>query len=186
MRPLPKWCDLTPEAINLGTDGCSAPNFAVPLFNTALAFATLADPDYRQVPRRAESLHKIFQAMTTHPEMVGGPGRFDTRLMQVANGTLACKGGAEGYQGIAIRPGVLGKNTPGVGIAFKMSDGDPTGRAGHIVAIEILRQLGALDDSQLAALAEFDSRPLYNWRKLEVGMIRPCFMLEKRPVYYGA
>jgi L-asparaginase II len=117
---------------------------------------------------------------------VGGPGRFDTRLMQVANGSIACKGGAEGYQGIAIKSGVLGKNTPGVGIAFKISDGDPTGRAGHLVALEVLRQLGALDDSQMAALADFDSRPLYNWRRLEVGMIRPCFMLEKRPVYYGA
>ena len=178
-------CDLTPDAVSLGTDGCSAPNFAVPLYNAALAFARLADP--QKLPRRrAEALQQIFSAMSSRPDMVGGPGRFDTRLMLVADGTIVCKGGAEGYQAIAIQSGLLGKNVPGVGIAFKISDGDASGRARHVVTLEILRQLGALDDDQLLALAEFDTRPLYNWRHLEVGMIRPCFMLEKRPVYYGA
>ncbi|NIT54393.1 MAG: asparaginase, partial [candidate division Zixibacteria bacterium] len=32
------------ENIIIGIDGCSAPNFAVPLHNAALAFARLCDP----------------------------------------------------------------------------------------------------------------------------------------------
>jgi L-asparaginase II len=37
-------CLLPPNQVQLGIDGCSAPNFAVPLYNAALAFARLADP----------------------------------------------------------------------------------------------------------------------------------------------
>lgn len=178
-------CDLTPESVSVGIDGCSAPNFAVPLYNAAYAYARLADPR-RLSAGRGAALGHIFKAMYSHPDMVGGPGRFDTLLMQAGGGKIVSKGGAEGYHGMAITPGALGKNVPGVGIAYKISDGDPSGRADHIVGLEILRQLGALQDAQFRNLAEFDSRPLYNFRKLEVGMVRPCFMLEKRPVYYGA
>jgi L-asparaginase II len=169
----------------VGIDGCSAPNFAVPLYNAAYAYARLADPR-RLSPTRAKALSHIFRAMNTYPDMVGGPGRFDTQLMKVGGGNIVSKGGAEGYHGIALAPGVLGKNVPGVGIAYKISDGDPSGRADHLVGLEILRQLGALQDAQLRTLREFDSKPLFNFRRLQVGMIRPCFMLEKRPVYSGA
>jgi L-asparaginase II len=37
-------CLLPPNQVELGIDGCSAPNFAVPLYNAALAFARLTDP----------------------------------------------------------------------------------------------------------------------------------------------
>jgi L-asparaginase II len=37
-------CDLTPEQVVLGVDGCSAPVYGVPLRNAALAYARLCDP----------------------------------------------------------------------------------------------------------------------------------------------
>ncbi|MGE5071859.1 MAG: asparaginase, partial [Anaerolineae bacterium] len=37
-------CNYPPEKVEIGIDGCSAPNFAVPLYNSALAFARLCDP----------------------------------------------------------------------------------------------------------------------------------------------
>ncbi len=178
-------CGLLPEEVEIGIDGCSAPNFAVPLYNAAYAFARVADPQCLS-PRRAQAFQHIFRAMTTYPEMIAGPGRFDTQLMDVAGGSILSKGGAEGYQAMALAPGLLGKGTPGVGITIKISEGDFTDRARTLVAVEILRQLGALSDEQAGRLAQFQPRPLYNYRKLEVGSIRPCFILEKRPVYYGA
>ena len=178
-------CCLLPEEVVVGIDGCSAPNFAVPLFNAAQAFAGLADPSNLS-PRRAQALRHIFRAMSTNPAMVAGPGRFDTALMEVAEGNIVSKGGAEGYGAMALAPGLLGKGTPGVGIAFKVSDGDFTDRVRPLVAVEILRQLGALTKEQADHLAQYWPRPLYNFRKLEVGWIRPCFILETRPVYYGA
>ncbi len=44
-------CGLDPAEVRLGIDGCSAPNFAVPLRNAALGMARLCDP--RELSSRA-------------------------------------------------------------------------------------------------------------------------------------
>jgi L-asparaginase II len=165
------------EAVLVGIDGCSAPTFAVPLRNAALGYARLADPG--GLPeQRARALARIQAAMLEHPEMVAGPGRFDTRLMEAGRGKILCKGGAEGYQAIGLLPGALGPGSPALGIAYKVIDGDSAGRARPVIALAVLRQLGALDESQLASLQAFDARPIHNWRGLEVGEIRAAFQLK--------
>ncbi len=171
-------CGLEPQQVNLGTDGCSAPNFAVPLQNAALGYARLCDPD-QLTPARAAACRRITHAMTAYPDMVAGPGRFDTMLMQTAKGRILAKGGAEGYQGIGLMPGALASGSPALGIAFKILDGDSGGRAVSCVALEVLRQLGALSVQDLEMLAPFGSRPLYNFRKIRVGEMRPTFELKR-------
>ncbi len=177
LRTFAEMCALPVEAVALGTDGCSAPNFAVPLRNAAQAYARLCDPS--GLPEaRAAACRKITAAMRAHPEMVGGPGRFDTALMQAGAGNIISKAGAEGYQGIGLMPGALGPGSPALGIAFKIADGDARKKARSAVAVEILHQLGALDAEQLGALEAFGPRlPVYNWRKLTVGEGRPVFTL---------
>jgi L-asparaginase II len=165
---------LQPEQVVLGTDGCSVPTFAIPLYNTALGFARLADPrDLAE--KRANALRHIFKAMSTHPDMVAGPGAFDTLLMEAGCGKFVSKGGAEGYHGMAIAPGMLGPNSPGIGMAFKLSDGDPVGRARPIVVMALLEQLGLIDAATVQKLPQFDRHKLYNFRKIEIGEIRACF-----------
>jgi L-asparaginase II len=117
--------------------------------------------------------------MTHHPDMVAGPQRFDTLLMQVGRGKIVCKGGAEGYQAFGLARGALGPDSPALGVTYKVIDGDQEGRARPVIAMAVLRQLGALDEAQLDALRKFDTRPIYNWRHLEVGVVRPAFLLEK-------
>jgi L-asparaginase II len=144
-----------------------------------MAFTRLADPSRLPEPRRA-ALQRIFRAMTTNPDMVAGPDAFDTVLMEVGSGSILSKGGAEGYQALAVLPGACGEGSPAYGITIKISDGDLAGaRARTTVAVEILRQLGALNTDQLAKLEKFATRPQYNWRRIEVGQIRPCFMAIK-------
>ena len=168
-RTLGEMCGLAPEGIALGTDGCSAPNFALPLRNAALGFARLVDP-WELAPSRAAACRKITAAMTAHPEMVAGAGRFDTRLMEVAQGKIVAKGGAEGYQAVGILPGVLAPDSPGVGIALKISDGDPKSRARPAVVLGLLIQLGALTPEEAESLKEYGPVfPIYNWRKILVG-----------------
>jgi L-asparaginase II len=177
---------LPTREVNLGTDGCSAPNFAVPLYNAALAMARLCDP--RQLAdTRASACRKITSAMTTHPEMVSAYGEFDEQLMRVGEGKIVCKRGAEGYQIIGLLPNVLGHDSPGVGIALKVYDGDPSRTALDLthstrvrpaVALEILRQLGALSAEQQQALAAFGPvRPIKNHRGIVTGQARPVFDL---------
>lgn len=178
-------CDLTPDQVVTGIDGCSAPNFAVPLANAALAYARLCDPTDLE-PKRAEACRKITAAMAAHPEMVAGPDRFDTRLMQVADGQLIAKGGAEGYQGIGLLPEVLGPGSPAIGIAIKVADGDLRGRARPAVVLEVLKQLGALTPDQLAALDDYGpTLPLLNWRKIAVGEGRACLELTESKDIHG-
>lgn len=175
-------CGLPPEQVGMGIDGCSAPNFAVPLYNAALGFARLSDPEAGCVEpeARRSACHTIVQAMMGHPDMVGGPGRFDTRLMQTAAGKIVCKGGAEAFQGIGLLPGALGPGSPALGIAIKIGDGDARQMALHAVALETLRQLGALTAEQMAALGDFGPQTLrYNWRKIEVGRAYPTFELRR-------
>jgi L-asparaginase II len=171
-------CGLEVNQVELGVDGCSAPNFAAPLQSAALAYARLGDP-IGLSPERAAACHRIWKGMTENSDMVAGPERFDTVFMTYMNGKALSKAGAEGYQGIAIAPGdLLGKGRPGIGIVLKVSDGDLDWRASGIIALEILRQLGILSSDEVSTLGKFAPHPITNWRKLTVGEIRPCFKLE--------
>jgi L-asparaginase II len=179
-------CLLPIKEVELGTDGCSAPNFAVPLHQAALAMARLCDPHGLSEPR-ASACRKITSAMTTHPEMVSAYGEFDEQLMRVGEGKIVCKRGAEGYQIIGLLPGVLRPDSPGIGIALKVSDGDPSRtvldlthstRVRPAVTLEILRQLGALSSKQEQALAAFGPiRPVKNHRGMITGQSHPVFEL---------
>jgi L-asparaginase II len=169
--------DVAIDRVQVGIDGCSAPNFAVPLINAALAFARLCDPSEAETSR-ASACQTITQAMSANPIMVAGPGRFDTVLMEAASGRIIAKGGAEGYQGIGLLPGAIHAGSPALGIAFKISDGDLRGRARPGVALEILRQLGALTEDEMGQLAKFGPLlQIKNWREIQVGEARPCFEL---------
>jgi L-asparaginase II len=186
LRCLSELSGASTEEIRLGTDGCSAPNFALSLYHSALAWARLADPSDLS-STRAEACRTITRAMTAHPFMVGGPNRFDTQLMALAEGKIVIKAGAEGYEGIGILPGALGPGSPGLGVALKISDGDGYGRARAAVSLEVLHQLGVLTPDQLEALAQFGPRrPVKNWRKLDVGEMRPVFeLMETKPEIKG-
>jgi L-asparaginase II len=173
-------CDLPVENVGLGIDGCSAPNFAVPMRNAALAFARLCDPSAGTgMPEaRANACHEITAAMTGSPEMVGGPGRFDTRLMHATAGRIVSKAGAEAFQGIGLMPGALGVGSPGIGIALKIADGDDRKKVRTAVALEVLRQLGALSFAEQETLTTFGPQyTLENWRKITVGHAYPTFLL---------
>lgn len=169
--------DLAPTEVPVGIDGCSAPTFAAPLRNAAHAFALLADPQGLPEPRAA-ALRRIFQAMSQHPDMVAGPGRFDTLVMQAGAGRVAAKGGAEGYQGMALASGALGEGSPVLGITLKIIDGDQSNRAVSLAAMAVLDQLGLFAGEHHPDLERFRAHTLRNTRDLLIGEIRPAFHLD--------
>ncbi|MEJ2759286.1 MAG: asparaginase, partial [Anaerolineales bacterium] len=137
----------------------------------------LADPSGLPA-QTAEACRVITSAMAAHPEMIGGPGRFDTELMTLGGGQVVVKAGAEGFEGIGILPGALGTGSSALGIAIKISDGDGARRARGAVSLEVLRQLGFFSEDELEPLAVFGPvKPIRNWRKLIVGEMRPTFHL---------
>jgi len=178
LQTFAEMCGLEPGEVELGTDGCSVPNFAVPLQAAATAYARLMDSSGLSADR-AEACRKLVAAMTSNPCMVAGPDRFDTRLMEVAGGRLLTKGGAEAYQCIGIPAGALGSGSSALGVAIKIADGDRGQRARAVVALAVLEALGVLPEDEQKALAEFGPRALTNYRGLTVGQVRACFRLER-------
>ncbi len=69
-------------------DGCNLPTPAFPLDRLARLYATIADAP------AGTPLARIFDAMTKHPELVAGEGRFCTLLMQCFGGALIAKASA--------------------------------------------------------------------------------------------
>jgi len=178
LRVVAEMCDLNPEEIQIGIDGCSAPVFALPLKNFAKAIANICDPILLE-PERASACKRITSAMTTSPFYVAGPGRFDTLLMEALGNRVISKSGAEGYQTIGIMPGALGEGSPALGIAIKISDGDLGQRAISAISIFILKSLGLLGEEELRALESFNLRDVYNWRKFPVGRMITTFTIPK-------
>ncbi len=176
LQAFAEMCDMPVKDVELGIDGCSAPVFAVPLRKAAYGYARLCDP-FELEEKRAAACRRLTRAMSSFPFMVAGPERFDTLFMEQGGGRMISKAGAEGYQGIGLLPGVLSPDSPGVGIMFKIADGDQGGRARPALATALVRMLGLLNDDQMQALAEFDHPVVRNWRKLAVGEIRTCFEL---------
>ncbi|MGH3042922.1 MAG: asparaginase, partial [Gaiellaceae bacterium] len=76
------------QTISTAVDGCGVPTFALTLTEMARLFADLA----RGEPAGARS---VVEAMTAHPELVGGPQAVDTLVMRALPGAVA-KRGAEG------------------------------------------------------------------------------------------
>jgi L-asparaginase II len=189
LKSFSEMVDVPIEKIILGTDGCSAPVFAVPLRSAALGLARFADPAGLAEPRQ-KACRTIIHAMQCNPDMISGPGGFDTVFMTVMQGKAFSKGGAEGFLGLGLLPGKIPQGGQSLGITIKVADGDISGnfrlgantnegRTRSIIAIETLRQLGALSEFEEEGLASFAARPQYNWRKLQVGEYRPVFRLHE-------
>ena len=119
-------------------DDCSAPTYLMQLSQMAMLFAKLASGD--SLP-----LERIIRAMTHYPMLVSGPTGFDSQLMQLSQGDLVSKAGAEGVQ-------CIGRVGDGMGIAIKVVDGSK--RAKYATAVYLLKQLGWITPDVSEALEE--------------------------------
>ena len=149
-----------------GIDGCSAPNYAMPLSRLARSYARLAQPESDGL--YGESLKQLGEAMSAHPELVSGTGRNDADFMRVGRGDWVTKVGADGVQ-------VVGSRSRGQALAIKIMDGNKA--ALFAATVEALDQLGWLDDAQRQALAPWRAQVLLNVAGVPVGERRSLFQL---------
>ncbi len=163
-------------------DGCSLPTHWVSMLGLAQMYAALAHPPGAPaVEGRGinEELALLYSAGTRHPEMVAGNGRFDTRLMTSFKGRLFAKGGAAGVYALAVAPDEAFPR--GLGIAFKVEDGDTAARVRPVVVCEILRQLSIEPEKapSTESLSELAGADILNVRGLNVGKYRPVFEMQR-------
>ena len=143
-------------------DGCSAPNFAMPLSAVATAMARMARPEAALSGARAAAAGRLVAAMMAHPVLVAGEKRACTALIRAAAGAAVVKTGAEGVF-VAILP------ERGLGIALKIDDG--AGRGAEAAIAALLARYGALDPEGPEMRAYADA-PLLNRRGIDCGRVR--------------
>lgn len=145
-----------------GIDGCSAPNWPLPLDRLAVAFARLVTGEGLSAPRR-RAVDRLLQACWANPALMAGPGRLDTNVLTRFPDDVFIKGGAEGVFCGAIR-------SHRIGFAIKVDDGAK--RAAEIAVGAILARF--LD----AARDLGEPVVLHNAAGIAVGDIRPGKALE--------
>jgi L-asparaginase II len=163
------------EQVVTGIDGCGVPTFGVSVQALALMFVRLRVPCKEWDRKILKACLRIVSAMQSHPEMVEGLGEIDTEVIRHTKGRVISKVGAEGVYAAGISPCAEWPN--GLGVAFKIEDGDSKDRARSPVIVECLRQLGVLREEEIEKLTGFRSRPIYNTRNEQVGIVRPSFSL---------
>lgn len=110
-------------------DGCGAPLLSSTTEGLARAFGRLASAPTRD-PGSAEA--RVARVMSSHPWLVGGPGRDVTALMAAVPGMVA-KDGAEGVHAVGLADGSA--------VALKIADGAGRPRAAvTVAALETLWQ----------------------------------------------
>jgi L-asparaginase II len=136
-----------------GIDGCSAPNWAIPLAALARAFACFVTGEGAGA-RHRQAAQRIASACWAKPKLIAGAGRLDTRVMGRWPGRVFTKTGAEG-----VYCGAL----PGLGLGFALKIDDGAGRASEAVVLRLLERFFP------GASGLDEGRTLRNWRGLEVG-----------------
>ena len=161
-------CDLKPDAMPVGIDGCAAPNYAIPLTNLARAMARMGDRA-KLAPARAAAAKRLLAAWKAHPALVSGTARACAELIEAAHGQTVVKTGAEGVF-VAVLP------EKGLGVALKVDDGAT--RAAETAMAKVLTLLDAADP---AKLAKHLSPAIRNWRGDVVGERRVAAAVAKFP-----
>lgn len=152
----------------VGIDGCSAPNYAMPLAHLARGFARLAGGE--RDPRFGASFALLADAMTQHPDLVSGTGRNDLAFMRAGRGDWVTKVGADGVQVVASR-------SRGEALAVKISDGNKL--ALYAATVEALDQLGWLDTRQQEELRPWRWETIASIKGAAVGAREAVFRLAR-------
>ena len=158
---------MDPNDLKAGVDGCSAPNYAMPLSRLAYGYARLANGVADS--QFGSSFAQLSAAMTAHPDLVSGTGRNDEAFMRIGQGDWVSKVGADGVQ-------VVGSTSRGQAFALKIIDANKP--ALFAASVEVMEQLGWLDNTQREALRPWRAQPLINLRGIQVGERLPAFTLQ--------
>jgi L-asparaginase II len=114
--------------------------------------------------RGEEIPNRILNALRARPFLYGGTDRFDSVVLEVTEGRILTKIGAEGLHCVALLDA-------GMGLAVKVEDGAQ--RAQYTAVLRLLQYLGALPETLPPRLAEFARKPLRNTRNEVIGEVRP-------------
>ena len=144
-----------------GVDGCNAPQYCFPMNSLVNAMVKLANKKDSSNRYKIASL-KLLNAINKYPKLIGGTNRFDSEIIQITNGRIFCKGGAEGVL-------LFADNKKGYGGIIKIIDGNE--RAIPPIAMKIFSKLKLLHNKEKEKLKKWKNPRLFNHAKKEIGEI---------------
>lgn len=157
------------EDIILGVDGCTVPGYMISLHHHSYLYSLLAS-GYNAKSKYRNSLGLINKAMRDNPRMVMGDGKFCTELMKACGSKVIGKVGDEGVYCVSIPE----KN---IGISVKIADGSE--RAIYPVIIQLLKQLGVLNGTEIENLKAWEYPIVKDYKGSVIGNILPVIDIEK-------
>jgi L-asparaginase II len=170
---------LSRDEVKWGTDGCNMAAPAMPLEKLALLYAKFAkSADTSGSPRDA-AMARIFSAMSTYPELVGGENRFCTLLMDAFGGRLIGKVGADACYAIGVRESDdtrrLGARGA-LGVAVKLEDGNMD--VLYAAVAELVERLRLGSPEMRGALRAFHHCDIVNTAGVVTGRLAFPFTLQ--------
>jgi len=145
-----------------GVDGCSAPIFAYPVYNQALAYKNLIAPT-PALQSYKKALDLIVEAVAKYPYMIGGKKRYCTQLMELAGDRVIGKTGADGVYCLALRKKKWG-------LTIKIDDGKMGPQ--YLVVQNILENLNILTEIEKQELLQYHQETMKNFGKKVVGELK--------------
>ncbi|MFN3234315.1 MAG: asparaginase [Gammaproteobacteria bacterium] len=164
LNVIAEMADFPSDQIVIGLDGCSAPNFALPLSATARAYQRLTSPNTLiEDENLKQACLTVCKSVSAEPFMISGTKGFCTLLIESTKGRIIGKTGAEAIFG-------LGFTDKEIGMAFKVECGNK-----HLIpnfVVSVLKSMNLLLPEELEAMSRYDNEQRYTDNKEAVGVIR--------------
>lgn len=151
--------DFPAKQMQTALDGCSAPIFSVPVFNQAIGYMQLTNP-IAFASKRVEACMRIIDAISKHPFMLAGTGRYCTDMMQITAPAVVGKTGAEGVFCMAFTHQKMGA-------CIKVDDGLMGPQ--YAIAQRLLEHFGQLNAETLKPIAHYAEDAIQNFNRFDTG-----------------
>ena len=146
---------------NFGIDGCSAPQYCFKIKEINKMLINLIK-SYNNNFYYSNQVKNIINSVIKNPKFIGGSDSLDSKIMEIANSRIFCKGGAEGvFLFIDIKKGIAG--------VVKVEDGNE--RAIPSFIYKLFKKIKIMNEDQLSKLRKAYNFDLVNHAKIKVGSI---------------
>ncbi len=156
---LSEFSEINANDMPMVTDGCSAPNYFMPMLNVGKVFSRfISGCDMSDA--RAKACQLLMEAIAAYPKHIGGTNRFCTDIADISKGRLIGKAGALGsYILLAPKDDKI--------IYVKVGDG--LGPAAPPAICHLLKKYGIWEEAWDAPLQKYHQPVIKNCREIETG-----------------
>lgn len=146
---------------SFGIDGCSAPQYSFKIKDILKMLINLIK-SYNNNFEYSDEVKLLINSILKNPRYIGGIDSLDSRIMEISNKNIFCKGGAEGVFLFAeLKKGIAG--------IIKIEDGNE--RAIPSVIYNTFKKLKIFNNKDLLSLNKVYNFNIVNHANLSVGKI---------------